>query len=218
MSYLQTRKMFLFDDVNNCLDIIENVSEGLVNKDSILDVNNYFLSISKGFVETIFRLVYRHVYKLKLNIFNESHMININHVRNIYKGILDNRLVKNILNEITLNIESCVKVFDIKKYIKIFDLIEELDFICMFEMYSYLLDEDVEGVLSFILSKILGNIIYNNKENVEVVNSRALSYVEKKLNLFKKIYDDEEITIVMKNRDHIIYKINNVVKLVQVFD
>ncbi len=218
MKDLQPRKMFLFHVVNDHLNIIENISEGLVDRESIVDVNKYFLSISKGFVETIFTLVYKHIYKLELNIFNDSHMININHVKNIYKGILDNHLVKNILNEITFNIESCVKLFDIKKYIKIFDLIEELDFICMFEMYSYLLDEDVEGVLSFILSKILGNIIYNNNENVEVVNSRALSYVEKKLNLFKKIYDDEEITIVMKNRDHIIYKINNVVKLLQVFD
>ncbi len=215
---LQPRKMFLFHVANDHLNIIENISEGLVDRDSIVDVNNYFLSISKGFVETIFSLVYKHIYKLELNIFNDSHMININHVKNIYKGILNNSLVKNILNEITFNIEKCIELFDIKKYIKIFDLIEELDFICTFEMYSYLLDEDVEGVLSFILSKILGNIIYNNNENIEVVNSRALSYVEKKLNLFKKIYDDEEITIVMKNRDHIIYKINNVVKLLQVFD
>lgn len=210
--------MFLFDEANAQLDLIESISEGLLDANYIKDVNEYFLSISKKFVESIFITVYMHVCKLDLNIFNASKVISIEHIKNIHKGILDNHLTKIILNKIGFSIESCIKSFDIKKYSEIMDLVEELDLICIFEMYSYLLGEDIEDVLSFVLSMITENIVYNNQEEIEHVNSRVLCEVERKINLFKKIYDDEEVSIIIKNTDHIIYKINDVVKLVQLFN
>lgn len=218
MQYIQTRKMFLFDEANAKLNLIESISEGLLDENYINDINEYFLSISKRFVDSIFTMIYTHVYNLELNIFNNSKAVNIEHVKNIHEGILSNRLTRVILKELSFNVESCIKSFGIKKYFAIMDLVEELDLICIFEMYSYLLGEDIEDVLSFILSMITQNVVYNNHEKIEDVNSRVLSEVERKINLFKKIYDDEEVVILIKNADHIIYKINDVMKLVQLFN
>lgn len=217
MKYLNTRKLFLFDMIDEYLKLLDDMEDGFCHEMSIKKVNGFFSNISQGFVEIIFKIIYQHVSKLELNLFEESKTIGINHIRNIYRGIISNGDAKKIINEINICIEdmNSSNKFDIKKYGQLVDLVEDLDFICMFELYSYLLCEDVEGVLSFILNKLTNDFVTDKNKNAKIINERILHQIERKINLFKKLYDDEDISVVIRNEDHIIYKINDVLKIVQ---
>lgn len=218
MKYLETRKLFLFNMVNEYLKLLDYMEEDYNHKLLIEKVNKFFSNISKSFVEIIFKIVVEHTSKLELNFFGDSRTIGINHIKNIYRGIISNSDVKKILENINVCVKDldCNNKFEIKKYGQLVDLIEELDFLCMFELYSYLLGEDVEGVLSFILNKITEDAVAPDESNADVINERVMYQIESKIRLFKKLYDDEDIDLVEKNEDHIIYEINDVLKIVYI--
>lgn len=218
MKYLETKKLFLFDMISEYIELLDEIEDGYNHIAVIKKINEFFLNISDSFIEIIFKIVFQHTNNLKLYIFSDSQKIGISHIKNIYKGIVGDFNVRRILE----GINSCVKEidtnnnFDIKKYGELVDLIEELDFICMFEMYSYLLSEDSEGVLSFILGELTKKILKDYDYDENILYEVFLSQVEYKINLFKKLYKDEEIHLVLKNKDHIIYKINGVLKIVYI--
>lgn len=217
MRYLGIRKLFLFNMVNKYFKLLDDIDEAVNPEFTIQEVNLYLLSICTGFTEISFKTCYKHIYDLELNLFGEQKNIGINHIKNIYKVIVDNLYVKKNIE----NISNCIKninsidVYSIEKYRQIVDWIEEIDLISMFEMYSYLLSEDVESVFSFILEKISEDVVYSNDTNIEVVSERVLQDLEDKIRLFKKLYIDEDVAIIVRNKDHIIYKINDVLKIAQ---
>lgn len=217
MQYLNTRKLFLFDMVNEHVSQLDLMDDECNYAEIITNANKFFMDFSKRFIEKIFKIVYDHVNQLELNIFAEDKTLSINHVKNIYRGILSNSSIKkfsenikNKANEINQR-----ETFDIREYGQLMDYVEELDFICTFEMYSYLLREDVEGVLSFILDKVVEEAVYMNQD-IENVNRKILSQINRKINIFKDIYDDEEISIIEETKNHIIYKINQVLHMFRV--
>lgn len=217
MKYLETRKLFLFNMVKDYLKLIDNIEESSEADLTVQKVNLYLLSICSGFTELAFKVCYKHIYDLDLNLFGEYRNIGINHIRNIYKGIVDNQYIKNNIE----NIVNCIRDiesrdgFSLEKYGQIANWIEEIDLISMFEMYSYLLGEDVESVFSFILEKISDDVVYSNDVNMEIISERVLQELEDKIRLFKKIYIDEDVSVIVRNKDHIIYKINDVLKIAQ---
>ena len=197
--------------------LIENIDDVIDPELTIQQVNLYLLSICTGFTEITFRICYKHICDLELNLIGEYKNISISHVKNIYRGIVDNSYIKSNIEKII----NCIKginglsKFSMGKYMQIADWIEEIDLISMFEMYSYLLGEDVESVFSFILDKISDEVVYSNDINIEEVSEQVLQELEGKIRLFKKLYIDEDVSIIIRNKDHIIYKINDVLKIAQ---
>lgn len=217
MQYLSTMKLFLFNEVYDKISQLDSMDDECNFAEIITNVNNFLTDLSKKFVKQIFRIVYDHVNKLELNVFGKNKSLSISHVKNIYRGILSNSSVNELLEIITNEIDEINQreTFDINKYGQLMDYIEKLDFVCTFDMYSYLLMEDVEGVLGFILDKIVEETIYTD-EDVDKINSRVLSQINSKINIFKEVYNDEEIYIVEESKNHIIYKINQVLRMVRV--
>lgn len=219
MKYLKTKKLFLFDMISEYIELLDEIDEVYNHTAVIKKINEFFLNISDSFIEIIFKIVFQHTNKLKLYIFSGSKTMGVSHIKNIYKEIVSDSNVKRILEGINYSIkkiDSLDSKFDIKKYGQLISLIEELDFVCMFEMYSYLLNEDSEGVFSFILDELIKKILKDYDYDEEILFEVFLSQVEDKINLFKKLYNDEEICLVSKNKDHIIYKINGVLKIVYI--
>lgn len=218
MKYLETKKLFLFDMISEYIELLDEVEDGYNHIAIIKKINEFFSNISESFTEIIFKIVLQHTSKLELYVFSDLKKIGVSHIKNIYKSIIENPNVKGILEKTSL----CVKEidaennFDIKKYGELINLIEELDFICMFEMYSYLLNEDSEGVLSFILEELNKKLLKDYSYDENILYDVFLSQVEDKINLLKKLYNDEEVQLVSKNKDHIIYKINGVLKIVYI--
>ena len=57
MKYLETRKLFLFNMVNEYLKLLDYMEEDYNHKLVIEKVNKFFSNISKSFVEIIFKIV-----------------------------------------------------------------------------------------------------------------------------------------------------------------
>lgn len=216
MRYLEGKKLFLFSMVNDCLRSLDHMDDDEFNSKIIIEnANRFLLSIPKNFVEIIFRIVYQYTTSLNLNLFGVGKTIGISHIRNIYKGIVIDYRVKNILKNIDASLQSIIsnENFDIKNYSRVAELIEELDLVCIFEIYSYLLGEDVDSVLSFVLDKLVESLCSgNNLEN----SNEILSCIENKIEIFKKLYDDEDISLVSKTEECVIYKFNDVLKMVHI--
>ena len=217
MEYLGPRKLFLFDMIDEYFKLLDDLENCVDYVPVIIKINAFFLNMSNGFVEILFKVVYQHIKKLELNIFAKSKMIDIIHIRNIYKDIVNNKRVVSITREIKKLFEDSdfeVK-FEIHKYESLMNLMEELDFICAFEMYSYLLREDSEDVFNFLVKYLTNEFVDNENRNYKFINGRVLKQIENKVKIFKKNYNDyDDIDLVSKNEDHIIYKVNDVVKII----
>lgn len=217
MKYYNKRHFFLFDGVNDYIQTINELDSSEDYEGSLESVRKFFSALSSNFVEIVFKIVQQHVNELDLNVHSSNASININHIKNICNGIFNNSEIKDVLFNINavLGEINLIDSFNIKYYGQIIDLIEELDLLCIIEVYQYLLNEDIESVLSFVLNKMNETVTYTNEESLEVVNDRFLLEVENKLRLFNSLYEDEEISLIMKNSDHLIYKINDVMKIIQ---
>lgn len=219
MRYFNEKHLFLFDTANELYKSLDVIEEAHNPFDIIDNVDKFFDNITDDFVETISSMVYRYVNNLDLNMHNNSKSIGMRYITPICKSILGNNTVKNILFQINANQNlrkiSSTNNFDINTYKHLMDLLEELDFICILEIYSYILNEDIEGVLSFILDKITDLVTFSNEESLDSVNQRFLLNVEHKLKLFNKVKGQGKISMIVKNNDHVLYRINNTLKIVQ---
>lgn len=219
MKYFNEKHLFLFDTANELYKSLDVIEEAHSPFDIIDNVDKFFDNITGDFAETISSMVYKYVNNLNLNMLNNSKSISMGYIIPICKSILSNPTVKDILIKINASqklrkVDSTSK-FDINIYNHLMNLLEELDFICALEIYSHILNEDIEGVLSFILDKITDSVTFSNNESLESVNKRFLQNVEHKLKIFNKVRGQGKITIIVKRDDHVIYKINNTLKIVQ---
>lgn len=217
MRYCSERHFFLFDEGNKAIELLNNLEDSFDYTKVLNEFRGIFNRNFNDFSSKIFEIIRSHINKLNLTAHTRNKSINIGHVKNICNGIFINDDVKNILFHIN-SILSCMTFknkFDIKLCINLIDFLEEIDILCMVEIYLYLLNEDLDSVLAFILGKINDSVIYKNDVSVQAVNEKFLRDVEHKLGLFNKLYEDENISLVTKNRDHLIYKINDVIKIIQ---
>ena len=207
MKYCNERYFFLFNDLEDSFDYSKVLNE----------FRNTFYKLFSDFSGRIFEIVRSYINQLNLNAHIRNRSINVGHIKNICNGIFSNNDVKNILFHISSILRGMTfkNKFDINLCVKLIDLLEEIDLLCIVEVYLYLLNEDLDSVLSFILGKINDSVKYKNDVSVQAVNEKFLLDVEHKLKLFKKLYEDENISLVMKNSDHLIYKINDIVKIIQ---
>ncbi|BAK81431.1 hypothetical protein [Candidatus Arthromitus sp. SFB-rat-Yit] len=217
MKYCSERYFFLFGDGYNVIKLLNDLEDSFDQATILNEIRNVFYKIFNNFNKNIFGIIEGYVSRLNLNVHYTSQPINIKHIKNICDGIFSNKDIKNILFKID-SILVGMKFknnFDIKLYIKLVDLLEEIDLSCIMEIYLYLLNEDLDSVLSFILNKMNDSVTYKNDVPIQTINEKFLLSVENKLKLFKKLYDDEDICLVMKNSDHLVYRINNDIKIIQ---
>lgn len=217
MNYFKIRVLFLFDTVCEYVELLNGIEDEYNRNLIVKKVNNVFNRLSKNLMDTIFKLVVVYTNKLKLNIFTNSGFIGVTNIKNICDRIVNNHNVKYI-SEKLLDLMKFIdekREFNIGFYSDMLDLIEELDFICVFEMYSYLLGEESESVFSFILDS-MEVIEIEDEEIYKYSNEVILDQIESKIKLFKKLYVDDEINIVTREHDHIIYEINGILKIVYI--
>ncbi len=219
MKYLEGRNLFLFSSINSYLGYLDDIDDDRFNFDIVIGKVNGFLSgIPKDFVKIIFGIVSKYVVSMNLNPFGKSGDASIaGHIKNICDGIVTDYRVKDILSAIGTNMQYIVssKRFDINNYLEVVNLIEELDFVCIIEIYSYLLCEDIDSVLNFVLNEFVESLYLIGYDG-EVNGEEMLSYVESKLKLFRKLYDDEDIYLVSKSQECIIYRVNDTLKMIYV--
>ncbi len=220
MKYLEKKHLFLFDTANEFYISLNSLEEENYPLEVLARIDTFFEMIAKNFEETIINLVYKHLNSLDLNIHNNSHNIDMVYIKTVCNTIINNPRVNDILFRIKGNV-TLKKIggssfeFDLESYRDLLDLLEELDFMCVLILYSFVLNENIESVLSFILHKIIDSVTFSNYESLDKVNDNFLKNVEHKLRLFNKISGETRVSMILKNNDHILYKINNVLKIVQ---
>ena len=217
MKYCNERYFFLFNEGHNAIELLNDLEDSFDYSKVLNEFRNTFYKLFSDFSGRIFEIVRSYINQLNLNAHIRNRSINVGHIKNICNGIFSNNDVKNILFHISSILRGMTfkNKFDINLCVKLIDLLEEIDLLCIVEIYLYLLNEDLDSVLSFILGKINDSVKYKNDVSVQAVNEKFLLDVEHKLKLFKKLYEDENISLVMKNSDHLIYKINDIVKIIQ---
>lgn len=217
MKYCSERYFFLFGDGYNAIKLLSDLEDSFDQVTILNEFQDIFYKIFNNFNKNILKIIENYVNSLNLNTYYTNQSINVKHIKNICDGIFSSIDIKNILFNIdSILIEMKFKNnFDIKLYIKLVDLLEEIDLLCIMEIYLYLLNEDLDSVLSFILNKINDSIRYENNVSIQITNEKFLLSVENKLKLFKKLYDDEDICLIMKNSDHLVYRINDDIKIIQ---